>query len=370
MSREAAIVIGGVEVPEALIAQEISNHPAPSIEQARKLAAHALAIRALLLNRASELEIEATPLFDDEGREETVDEARIRVLLEQEVRADLPSEAECRRVYDARPDDFRSSAMTEASHILVGVTGEDEALWEAARLTAEAHLTLARARPQAFAELSGRVSDCPSSKSGGALGQLVEGDLAPEVEQALDRLEPGEISEAPVRSRFGWHVLKVDRRVEGARLPFEHVRPWIERALQERAWRAGAARYVAALGEAAREEGVAISLTTTGQVSEGPLSLGVLLGVDSERFRTWLAASDPDLADLAYAACEASGEDPGAWVQSLLRDHLSAADDEEWTRLLSAAKDAEDPALACARAVLRQKLQPAPRTFTLLKRRR
>lgn len=369
MSRDAAIVIGGVEVPEALIAQEISNHPAPSIEEARKLAANALAIRALLLNRATELEVEATPLFDDEGREETLDEARIRRLLDQEVAVAAPSEAECRRVYDARPTAFRSPEMTEASHILVAAEGEDEALWEAARLTAQAHLAQVTARPGSFADLARRVSDCPSRTDGGLLGQLVRGDLAPEVEDALAGLAPGDICGAPVRSRFGWHVLKVDRRAEGHRLPFEHVRPWIEDRLSERAWRAAAARYVAGLGEAAREEGVAISLTTAGQVSDGPVSLGALLSMDVDGFRAWLADADPELARLAQAAGEASGEDPGAYVQGILRTHLSGADDEEWTRLLSAAKDADDPALACARAVLRQKLQPGPRTFTLLKRR-
>jgi peptidyl-prolyl cis-trans isomerase C len=369
MSREAAIVVGGVEVPEALIAQEISNHPAPNIEQARKLAAHALAIRALLLSRAMELDIQAVPLFDEEGREETGEEARIRVLLEQEVKPAAPSEAECRRFYEARPNAFQSPAVTEASHILVAATGPDEALWDAARLTAESHLALVQARPEAFGDLARRVSDCPSRTSGGALGQLVRGDLAPEVEEALAGLEPDAVCPSPVRSRFGWHVLKLDRRAESQRLPFDHVRPWIEDMLQERSWRAAAARYVGELGEAAREQGVAISLTTEGQVSGGPVSLGALLDMEAEGFRAWLETADPELAGLARTACEASGGDMGGWVQGLLRGHLAAADDEEWTRLLSHAKDAEDPALACARAVLRQKLQPAPRTFTVLKRR-
>lgn len=369
MSREAAIVVGGVEVPEALIAQEISNHPAPSIEQARKLAANALAIRALLLSQAVEMEIEASPLFDAEGREETAEEAMIRALLEQEVVVETPSETECQRVYDSRPDGFRSPAMTEASHILVAVEGDDEALWGAARLVAEAHLAILASRAGAFADLARTVSDCPSSASGGALGQLVQGDLAPEVEAALAALAEGELCRVPVRSRFGWHILKVDRRDEGRRLPFAHVRPWIEQMLEERAWRAAAARYVADLGEAARESGVALSLSAKGEVSAGPLSLGDLLGGDGESLSGWLESADPELAALARTACAAAGQTMGDYVHGILRDHLTAADDEEWTRLLSAAKDAEDPALACARAVLRQKLQPAPRTFTLLKRR-
>lgn len=369
MSREAAIVVGGVEVPEALIAQEISNHPAPSIEEARKLAANALAIRALLLNQAFEMDIEASPLFDEEGREETAEEAMIRALLEQEVVVETPSEAECLRVYDGRPDGFWSFAMTEASHILIAVTGDDEALWETGRQVAEGHLTTLASRPGGFADLARAVSDCPSGASGGALGQLVQGDLAPEVEAALAALAAGELGKTPVRSRFGWHILQVDRRAEGRRLPFEHVRPWIEQTLEERAWRAAAARYVADLGEAARESGVALSLSVKGEVSPGPLSLGDLLSGDGDHLSQWLDVADPELAGLARAACDAAGQTMGDYVQGVLRDHLTAADDEEWTRLLSSAKDAEDPALACARAVLRLKLQPAPRTFTLLKRR-
>ena len=139
--------------------------------------------------------------------------------------------------------------------------------------------------------------------------------------------------------------------------------------LEARAWRAAAARYVADLGGAARESGVALSLSAKGDVSVGPLSLGDLLGGDGEHLSQWLDEADPELASLARTACAAAGQAMGDYVQGVLRDHLTAADDEEWTRLLSSAKDAEDPGLACARAVLRLRLQPAPRTFTLLKRR-
>ena len=64
-----------LQIPEALIAREAQNHPAGEGAQAWSEAANALAIRALLLHRAAALGLSAEPEFDDQGREETIEEA-------------------------------------------------------------------------------------------------------------------------------------------------------------------------------------------------------------------------------------------------------------------------------------------------------
>ena len=61
------LVVDGVEIPEALLAQEVQNHPGASAADARAAAGHALAIRALLLHRARELGL---PLGDTSTLEE------------------------------------------------------------------------------------------------------------------------------------------------------------------------------------------------------------------------------------------------------------------------------------------------------------
>jgi peptidyl-prolyl cis-trans isomerase C len=88
--------------------------------------------------------------------------------------------------------------------------------------------------------------------------------LAADIEQALMRLQPGHVGAAPVRTRHGWHVVRLDRRVEAQPLPFEAVERFIRGSLRKRAWAAASARYVAALAASARIEGLTLSLGATG----------------------------------------------------------------------------------------------------------
>lgn len=363
-----SVVIDGVAVPEKLIAQEISHHPAASLAEARIEAARALAIRALLLDRARRLDLAAEPETDADGREETRDEALVRTLLETEVRVTEPTPEERRRFYDAAPDRFTTPTMIEASHILMPAHGDLMDARQAAQDVIN-HLTV---RPADFAETAQRLSECTSRDAGGALGQLFPGDLAPEVEAALDELTPGMIGPEPVQSRFGWHILRLDRRQSGRRLPFEHVEAEIAERLRHRAWAGAAARYVSDLADDARETGVALTLDEDGAVVSGALSFGDLLA-DGEavaaRAERWLDAADPDLAALARAEAERRAQPLAAFVRETLARHLAEADDEGWTRLISVAQGAEDPALACVQAILKQTLAPPAKTFTLIRRR-
>jgi hypothetical protein len=97
-----SVVVEGVEIPERLIAREAQHHPGLSAAEARLAAGRALATKALLLDRARTLGLAAGPEFDEEGREETKDEALIRAVLTAEVEVETPTEEECRRVYAQR----------------------------------------------------------------------------------------------------------------------------------------------------------------------------------------------------------------------------------------------------------------------------
>lgn len=365
-----SIVVDGVEIPEALIAQEAQNHPGGSAADAWKAAGHALAVRALLLARARELGMEAEPEIDADGREETADEAQIRALLDRELQVAAPTDAECRRVYEADSRRFRTPPLYEASHILIEARGGDEAAVAAARSAAIRLIETLEREACTFAELAADYSDCPSAKVGGSLGQLRGGDLVPELEDVLMALQSGEIAPEPVLSRFGWHVLKLDRRIDGRELPFELVADRIRLHLESRAWAAAAARYAAGLAADARAKGVALSLSEDGAVRTGSATLGDFLagGAAAHRLESWLAATHPDLAARVARAADTAGEPVADFVQAAMADFVDTADDERWTNLISAARDADDPALACLAAVLRSKVEPAKRTFTVIRR--
>jgi peptidyl-prolyl cis-trans isomerase C len=366
-----AVVVHGVEIPESLLAQEAQNHPSLSASEARTAAGHALATKALLLRRAAELGLIAEPELDEDGREETAEAALIRAVLETAIDVTSPTEAECRRVYDAQRSKFRSPPLYEASHVLIEPASSAASDVEVARLrTLELCAILAKG-VCTFAQVARDHSACPSGAVGGSLGQLRPGDLVAEVEAALARLEPGETGGAPIRSRFGWHILKLERRIDGRDLPFEAAAERIRMHLESRAWGVAASRYVVALAEEAREAGVAVTLSEDGRVVDGSACLGDFLGdgAAAERLAQWLAVVDPVLFARLDEAARASGMEPLDFVRAAAADFVGHADDERWTQLISATRDGVDPALAALSSILQSKLTPAPRTFTVIGRR-
>jgi peptidyl-prolyl cis-trans isomerase C len=61
-----------------------------------------------------------------------------------------------------------------------------------------------------FTELAKKHSSGPSADQGGDLGYIKHGDVVPEFADAAFKLKPGEYTKTPVKSQFGWHVIKVD----------------------------------------------------------------------------------------------------------------------------------------------------------------
>ena len=257
--RPRAVKINGVTIPREEIARETQNHPAAKPVDAWKAAARALAVRELLIQEAARLGIEAKPLEDEEGRRETDSEARTRRLVELEVRTPSAGEAECRRYYEQNLHRFRSPDLYEVSHILIAKSsGETEAQ---SHEIAQGLLSRLEKEPAAFAELAHTYSACPSREVGGSLGQIGPGQTVVEFERALPRMEPGCVY--PVETRYGHHIVRVDRRIEGRQLPFELVHPRVAAFLEERVRRTAVRQYISLLAGRASIEGIELEAATS-----------------------------------------------------------------------------------------------------------
>jgi len=243
----ADVSVNGVVIPAAVIAAEAQNHPAPPGKPgyAWRAAGRALAVRALLLQAARAQGLVPAPREIAPGQIETEDEALVRQILDQSVEPAPVAPEALRTEYAARPDLFRAPALYEAAHILLPLSSpEGEA---AVRAEAETIIAELRKHPARFAEIARQRSACPSAANGGRLGQVTQGDTVPEFEAVLATMVEGTINPAPVQSRYGLHVIRLDARAEGAVLPFERIEEPLRRAMEKRAWSAAAQAYIEGL---------------------------------------------------------------------------------------------------------------------------
>lgn len=123
--------------------------------------------------------------------------------------------------YDAQFADADQGQEYNASHILVESEDEAKAIIEELNGGAD------------FATVAKEKSTGPSGPNGGELGWFSKGMMVEPFETAVADMEPGAISEAPVQTQFGWHVIKLnDARTKEAPA-LEQVRGAIEEKIQQ-----------------------------------------------------------------------------------------------------------------------------------------
>jgi peptidyl-prolyl cis-trans isomerase D len=146
---------------------------------------------------------------------------RFLMLDAQSVKSDITiSEQDIERAYRDRSDQFSTPEQVRASHILLKTEGKDEAA-----VKKKADELAAKARGGAdFAKLAAEFSeDEGSAKQGGDLDYFGRGRMVPEFEKAAFGAEPGTITD-PVKTQFGYHIIKVVDKKAGGTRPLSEVR--------------------------------------------------------------------------------------------------------------------------------------------------
>ena len=144
------------------------------------------------------------------------------------------SDEELKKRYQERINEFTTPEERRASHILIAVPADaDEQKQAEAKAKAEKIYKELQASPDRFAELARANSDDPgSAEHGGDLGFFQRGFMVKGFEDAAFSLPKGKIS-APVKTQYGYHIIRVDAIKPSKVTPFAQVRDQILKQLRE-----------------------------------------------------------------------------------------------------------------------------------------
>lgn len=143
-----------------------------------------------------------------------------QALIGREIQASV-TEASLRARYQREIADQPAEAEVRARHILVQTESEARAIIVSLGGGAD------------FAATAREKSRGPGAAEGGDLGFFKKEDMPEPLANAAFALQPGQVAPEPVRTQFGWHVVKVEERREQPRPSFEEAEPGLRRAASE-----------------------------------------------------------------------------------------------------------------------------------------
>lgn len=118
---------------------------------------------------------------------------------------------EIKKFYKDNKDLFKENESADASHILVAEEDKANEIYEKVKSGED------------FASLAKEFSTCPSKEKGGELGTFTRGQMVKEFEDAVFNNEVATITE-PVKTQFGYHIIKINDKNEGRDLSFDEVK--------------------------------------------------------------------------------------------------------------------------------------------------
>ncbi|WP_031335940.1 peptidylprolyl isomerase [Rhodopseudomonas sp. B29] len=174
----------------------------------------------IVAKAAEDKKIQDTPEF-----KKRLEFARNRLLMDDLLAAQgkaATTDEAMKKVYDDAAKQISGEQEVHARHILVETEDEAKAI--------EAELK----KGADFATLAKSKSKDPGASDGGDLGFFTKDQMVPEFSAVAFKLEPGQISD-PVKTQFGWHIIKVEEKRNRKPPSFDQVKPQIEQYVTRKA---------------------------------------------------------------------------------------------------------------------------------------
>ncbi|MBS7541089.1 peptidylprolyl isomerase [Ancylobacter lacus] len=180
---------------------------------------------------------EAEKLAEGAEFQRQLDFAKKRILMQaalnQATKAAITDEV-MKKTYEDALKQQKPEEEVHARHILFRADPKDEKASAAAKAKAE-EVEAKLKKGDDFATLAKQLTEDPSGKeTGGDLGFFTQDQMVPEFATVAFKLKPGEVSE-PVKTQFGWHVIKVEEKRQKPLPTFDEVKPQIQQFLVQKA---------------------------------------------------------------------------------------------------------------------------------------
>lgn len=222
MSKVLATV-GGMAITDTEVDEFLANlgprGQSYNNPEGRKMVLEQLISSRLLLLDAKRNLFEAEPAFKTQLAK--LKESLLANYAAEKVFASVSvTEAEAKAYYEENKAQFETGEAVNASHILVDT--EEKALEILGKI---------KAGEMSFEEAAKEFSSCPSKENGGNLGDFGRGQMVPEFDTAVFEMTEGEISETPVKTQFGYHLIKLIKKTESSVAPYEQIAAEIKEGL-------------------------------------------------------------------------------------------------------------------------------------------
>ena len=200
-------------------------------ENDKKIVTDRLVERVLFIEAAKKAGVEKEPAFQ-KALSIAKDELMINQWMKDQYDATVVSGGEAKEFYEKNKVQFKKPAQVRARHILIK---KDETA--AKKIIAELKGLGGEKLKEKFIALTKSKSEGPTGPKGGDLGYFGEGQMVAPFNKAVFALKKGEITTAPVKTQFGYHVIYLEDKKEAAALPYEQVKPQIVQNLKQTQFR-------------------------------------------------------------------------------------------------------------------------------------
>jgi peptidyl-prolyl cis-trans isomerase C len=227
--------VNGTEIHQSdlAIAEQEAGQIPPMSPDAKKDYLVQFMADMILVTKAAE----AKKIGDDATFKRKLEFARKKLMMEdflQSVAKDAATDAAMHKVYDEAVAKVPDEQEVHARHILFRAAAGDDKAGKAAEDKAKAVIARLN-KGEDFAKIAGELTEDPSGKSnGGDLGYFAKEQMVPEFANVAFSLDKGKVS-APVKTQFGWHIIKVEDKRAKPKPTYDQVKPQLEQFVVRKA---------------------------------------------------------------------------------------------------------------------------------------